>query len=43
MIARSYGTENLGIELDLIERHEIVDAKIEALRHRAHLHRRAEP
>ncbi len=43
MIAHSYGTEDLGIEIDLVKRHAVVDAKIEALRHRAHLHRRAEP
>jgi hypothetical protein len=43
MVARSYGTEDLGIKLDLVERHAVVDAKIEALRHHAHLHRRAEP
>gem|GEM_PF-6574537 len=35
-------TENLGVELNFIERNAIGDAKIESLAHRAHLHRQAD-
>ncbi len=38
-VADRHGAENLGVELDLIERNAIGDAKIELLAHRAHLHR----
>jgi hypothetical protein len=43
VITLSNGTENFGIEIYLVERHAVVDAKIETLTHRAHLHRRADP
>ncbi len=35
MVTGSNGTENLGIQLDRIERHAVVYAKIERLTHRA--------
>ena len=38
-VADRHGAENLGVELDLVERNAIGDAKIELLAHRAHLHR----
>src|SRR5215467_2642104 len=37
VVTRGNGTENLGVELDLIERHAVMDTKIETLTHRAHL------
>jgi hypothetical protein len=37
VVAHGNGTENLGIELDLVERHAVMDTKIETLTHRAHL------
>jgi hypothetical protein len=43
MVTRSDGREHLGDKLDLVERHAVVDARIEKLTHRAHLHRRADP
>jgi len=41
MVARRDGAENLGVELDLVEGHAVVHAKIETVRHRAHLPPRA--
>ena len=38
-VADRHGAQNLGVELDLVERDAIGDAKIELLAHRAHLHR----
>jgi hypothetical protein len=42
-VTRSNGAEDLGVKLDLVERHPVVDTKIETLTHRSHLHRRADP
>ena len=36
-------TENLRIKLNLVQRDAIVDAKVDILAHRAHLHRQTEP
>ena len=38
-VADRHGAQNLGVELDLVERDAIGDAKVELLAHRAHLHR----
>src|SRR5215470_14458960 len=43
VVARGDGAEHLGDKLDLVERHAVVDARIETLTHRAHLHCRADP
>ena len=43
MVTRSDGSEHLGHKLDLVERHTVVDTRIETLTHRAHLHCRADP
>ena len=37
VVARGNGAENLGVELDLVERHAVMDTKIETLTHRVHL------
>jgi hypothetical protein len=37
-VAYRYSAENLRVQLDLVERNPVGDAKIEMLAHRAHLH-----
>jgi hypothetical protein len=37
VIAGGYGAEDFRVELNLVERHAIVDTQIETLSHRAHL------
>jgi hypothetical protein len=37
VIAGGYGAEDFRVEFDLVKRHDVVDAQIETLSHRAHL------
>jgi len=41
-VAYCYSAEDLRVQLDLVERDPVGDAKIEMLAHRAHLHCRAD-
>jgi hypothetical protein len=43
MVTRSDGAENFGVELDLVERHAVMDTKIETLTHRVHLLAKGSP